>query len=138
MKLTIAILVLTMIASVRSQEPLPPPTPVAPPPLPPEIQPPPVAPPSDIHIPLPHEIIHESVRRAMQMAQKAVAGTSAAVSSGLPPRAEPLTVELQNVQNLQRITTRPSRTLIVLSGDTDASKIADAEEDLAIMARILD
>jgi hypothetical protein len=86
------------------------------------------------------------------MAQRAVAGTSAAVASGLPGATtppgigavgggEPLTVEMQNVQrNYATISTstRPSRTLLIHSQEMDATTVANAEEDLAIMARILD
>ncbi len=135
--ITTACLVLTTVATGRAQIAVDPPTP--PPPVAP-------APPHSIHIPLPHEIINESVRRAVQMAQRAVAGTSAAVASALPGApagapGEPANLEVQNVQrNSVTISgsSRPSRTLLIHSTEMDATTSANAEEDLAIMARILD
>ncbi|MEY2408803.1 MAG: hypothetical protein QOF48_1473 [Verrucomicrobiota bacterium] len=129
MKTAFAILVVSITVAARAQE-----SAAAPPTTPPQFR-----------IKTPHEIVHDSVRHAFTVAQKAVEGAAgvaaSALSEGSASFRDPVTLEQQGGSrsfSTSVAAPRGNRSLVIHSSETEASILASTEEDLTIMARILD
>jgi hypothetical protein len=113
---------LTATASPQDQNP-PPALPV--PPVPP-VEPHPAPPVPDI------KPILEDVRRQVDVAREQVAQALGGAADVFPPFTGP------DANLLFRPGARPARSLVIATAEMDAETLATADEDLNIMARILD
>jgi hypothetical protein len=133
MKLIIAILVLFAMTPARAQQPKPvPPAQPLPPIAPAQVAPPEVG---DIE-----KSVHDVVRRSIRLGEEATAGALGVAVRAAPAALQRAEVELQDIHaNLYSNagTSRGNRSLVIQSTEPDPVATVNAEEDLAIMSRIL-
>ena len=131
MKPIVALFLVTALASARAQQP-PPATPVSPPP--------PVAP-KGIEKRI-EKTVEDTLRPALEVAEQATANGLRIAQRAVAAAAQNAEAQLQDLHTYTALsassgTSRGNRSLVIQTSDPDPVANANAEEDLAIMSRIL-